>query len=100
MTKMAAVALSGAYSTLTITSGIRCHRVAENMPRSAPIGRWLECCGIFLWVFRSGGSAFHGRNGFAPQIAEIFNSEHDAALTAVAVPGLRIYFVSAIGSAR
>ncbi len=40
-----------------------------------------------------GGAVWLGVTVFAPQIAEIFNSEHDAALTAVAVPGLRIYFV-------
>ncbi len=40
-----------------------------------------------------GGLIWFGVTLFAPQIADIFNSEHNAHLTSAAVPGLRLYFI-------
>lgn len=40
-----------------------------------------------------GGLIWLGVTAFAPQIADIFNSEHNPTLTELAIPGLRIYFV-------
>lgn len=40
-----------------------------------------------------GGLIWLGVTAFAPQIAEIFNSEHNPTLTELAIPGLRIYFM-------
>ena len=51
----------------------------------------LRCSIITAVVL--GGLIWLGVTAFAPQITDIFNSEHNAALAQAAVPGLRIYFI-------